>query len=399
MPLYRYTALNSVGGKVQGSVESPSAEGAVSQLYTQGLMVSRVELDQPTKQFFSTKGQLDLAFLEAFTTEVALLLRNGVRIDDGLLVLRKNASTYQQRKFLGDLLKSVREGNPLSHALQSYEDLVGPNYINLIRTGELSGRLGTVFQQLADDLKYRQELKAKIVQALTYPAVISLVCVICILFVFNYIVPQLEPLFSNMASLPSYTLTLIAMSEFMAAYQWYVFASLAAIGLGLYRWLRKRESRDRVLSTITSWPLVGSMLLHVNRVQANSTLAITLASGVSVDTAVGMAARSVTNRDVQLSLLSAQEKVRRGESFSNSVRDCQLYTDFAHSLIEVGEESGDLEPCFRELTVRARSDFELKIAQMTSLLEPVLILVMGGIVGGVVVTMLLSVVAVNDVAL
>jgi type II secretory pathway component PulF len=134
-------------------------------------------------------------------------------------------------------------------------------------------------------------------------------------------------------------------------------------------------------------------------VQANSTMSITLASGLPVDRAMGLASNSVRNKELRQSLVMAQERVRRGESVSNALKGNRMYPDFAHSLIEVGEESGDLQPCFEELADRARTNFELRIAQLTSVLEPVLILFMGAVVGGVVVTMLLSVVSVNDIAI
>jgi type II secretory pathway component PulF len=140
------------------------------------------------------------------------------------------------------------------------------------------------------------------------------------------------------------------------------------------------------------------MMLQVNQVQVNSTLAMTLSAGIPVDEALGMASMSVENPDVANSLKSAQEQVRRGATLTSSLANSTLYPDFALSLIEVGEESGDLIPCFEELTARARSQFELRVAQFTAVLEPLLILAMGAIVGGVVVTMLLSVVSVNDVA-
>jgi type II secretory pathway component PulF len=167
----------------------------------------------------------------------------------------------------------------------------------------------------------------------------------------------------------------------------------------MIRALKSRQRRDRVLSLLTSLPIVGGLILLVNQVQANSTLSITLASGLPVDRAFGLAAHSVRNRDLRQSLLGVQDLIRRGEPPSKALRGNPLYPDFAHSLIEVGEESGDLQPCFNELADRARSGFELRIAQFTSILEPVLILFMGAIVGGVVVTMLLSVVSVNDISL
>lgn len=400
MPHFQYHAVDMGGLRRQGEVSANSRDEAIARLSEDGLFVSKISETNanPSSSLFAAR-KIGLAELERFTSELSLLLRNGVRIDRGLTVLLRNATSPSEARFLQEILDDVRGGEPLSKSLEGYAELFSETYLNLVRAGEASGKLSDVFAQLSADLKYRRKLHNQIIQALTYPSVILFVCIVSILFVFNYIVPQMAPLFANASELPGYTRFLLSSSEWLRETQLFIALALPGLVFVLFRLFAARSARDELLARLMNWPVIGTMVLLVNQVQANSTLSITLASGLSVDRAFGLAAQSVQNRELRQSLIQAQERVRRGDSLSAVLKGNPLYPDFSHSLIEVGEESGDLEPCFEELAERARSGFELKINQMTSILEPILILFMGAVVGGVVVTMLLSVVSVNDIAL
>jgi type II secretory pathway component PulF len=144
-------------------------------------------------------------------------------------------------------------------------------------------------------------------------------------------------------------------------------------------------------------PVAKNVLLLVERIRFNTAISMMLDSGILIDRSIEMAVGSVQNKTIQQDLTAVKERVKKGETLSRALRSSTVYTDFAISLIEVGEESGDLAPVFSEVSARARGDFESWVDRMTSLLEPLLILTMGGIVGGVVVTMLLSIVSVNDI--
>jgi type II secretory pathway component PulF len=400
MPAFRFQAMDKSGGRVSDTVTAASKDAAIAELYDQGLFVSSINLDKPSglAGLSLDRGGVGRADVERLATELSILLRSGVRIDRGLSVLERNSKSSGLKQLLGSVITAVRGGDSLSNALSKHESIFGRLFINLVRAGEASGRLDIVFAQLSSDLKYQQQLRNNVIQALTYPAVIFSVCVICVMFVFNYVVPQMSPLFEGVDNIPTYTAALLAASDWLRANQWYAGAGLAAVIAVVVRSLMVPATRAQVLRQFSGFPLIGPMMLQVNQVQVNSTLAMTLSAGIPVDEALGMASMSVENPDVANSLKSAQEQVRRGATLTSSLANSTLYPDFALSLIEVGEESGDLIPCFEELTARARSQFELRVAQFTAVLEPLLILAMGAIVGGVVVTMLLSVVSVNDVA-
>ena len=279
------------------------------------------------------------------------------------------------------------------------EGIFSPLYLNLVKLGEASGTLPEIFSRLSADLKFQAELKGKVIQALIYPCVIFAVCILCIFFVFNYIVPQMSGLFEGMPEIPFYTELLLALSAWMIDYQWYLLFCIAALITALYTSSKNPSIAGRLDAFLARVPGASGMILLIERVRFNTPIAMMLGSGILIDRSLDMALGSIKNSQIRQTLIASRDQVKKGGQLSASLRNGPVFDDFSMSLVEVGEESGDLSSVFQEISIRARRDFETKVERMTSLLEPVLILVMGGIVGGVVVVMLLSIVSINDVGL
>ncbi|CAI8402584.1 MAG: Type II secretion system protein F [Porticoccaceae bacterium UBA1117] len=326
-----------------------------------------------------------------------MLLNSGVTIDKGLAVVRRNSSSAPYAKLVGGLYDSVRNGSSLSEAMADQGDTFNALYINLVKLGESSGNLPKIFTRLAEDIKFQGELKRKIIQALTYPAVIFAVCILCVVFIFNYIVPQMAGLFADMAEIPTYTAVLLGVSSWMISYQWFLLLGICGSVAALIAALRTPAGARQIDEALLYLPVVKNVLILVERIRFNTAISMMLDAGILIDRSIEMAIGSVQNKTIRQDLTAVKDRVKKGEILSKALRSSPVYTDFAISLIEVGEESGDLAPVFREVSTRARRDFESWVDRMTSLLEPILILTMGGIVGGVVVTMLLSIVSVNDI--
>ena len=188
-------------------------------------------------------------------------------------------------------------------------------------------------------------------------------------------------------------------SEWFRRYQlWlaggFVFTAFAAVSA-----LSQPESKQALIDALAKVPGLSSWFIRIERIRFNAAVAMMCAAGIAIDKAVLLACESVSAGHLRQGLLAAQQKVRKGESLSKALKSSPLFPDFSIALIEVGEESGDLVPVFEELASRARAEFESWVLRFTGLLEPVLIIFMGGIVGAVVVTMLLSIVSVNDIGI
>lgn len=398
---FNYQAYDNNGTKVEGEVTAKSIEAATKQIKLLGLMPVKInEIVESTNDIsLMTKKTVSIEDLEFITSELAILLKNGVKIDKGLSILLRNRPSGPSAKLIAALQLEIKRGNSLSEAMSEQPLVFDALYINLVKLGEESGSLSDVFLKLSEDLKFRNELKRKIIQSLTYPMVIFFVCILCILFIFNYIVPQMSGLFDGMPELPLYTEVLLSVSQWMRNYQWFLFAGLILSAVSLWAGLKKTAVKRAMDNFLLKVPMVKNAVLIVERIRFNSALAMMLDAGVSIDKALDLSADSVKNKVIRQGLIGAKEHVKKGARLTESLAKSPIFPDFFISLLEVGEESGNLSPVFNEIAVRSRKSFETWSDKMTSILEPLLILTMGGIVGSVVVTMLLSIVSVNDLGI
>lgn len=400
MAVFDYKAFDSSGVKIESSIDAPSLFDARVVLEKQGLLITKIAPQKKSLSLFSSSNKkASFADLEFLTSELSILLASGVKIDKGLGILAKGAKTGSVGKLIREIQGNLKKGKTVSEAFTTKQNEFDPLYLNLISIGEATGRLAETFRGLADDLKFKKELKAKVTQALSYPSVILFVCVVCILFVFNYIVPQMGSIFSESDELPIYTAILLGASDWMIKYQFWLLGVLIVTGSLAYRGRKNEKFRSMLGHRVLSLPVVSSLILQVERIRFNSAMALMLQAGLKVDSAIGHAAKNIKNPVIHKRLMSARDNVKKGQPVSKSLAQTPIYPDFYISLLEVGEESGRLADVFNEIASRSKFEFEQWINRMTSLLEPILILVMGGIVGSVVVTMLLSVVSVNDINL
>ena len=399
MSNFSYRAVDAQGSRTEGRIEAPNLDRAKQLLRQRHLMVISVTKGRVLEETFNPfeRRRINGTELEYLTSELALLLNSGVTIDRGLAVIKRNTSSGPQDALVGNLYDAVRRGENLSAAMSIEDGVFNPLYVNLVELGESSATLPQVFTRLAEDIRFQNQLKSKILQALTYPLVIFSVCILCIVFIFNYIVPQMSGLFQGLPEIPTYTAALLGMSEWMIAYQWYLLIVVLGLFVIILSFLRTSSGARRIDELLMATPGLKQVLILVERIRFNTAIAMMLASGILIDRCIEMAVGSVKNQMLRQELTVAKDRIRKGDTLSSALRTSPLYPDFSISLIEVGEESGQLEPVFNELSVRARREFEGWVDRFTALLEPLLILFMGVVVGGVVVTMLLSIVSINDI--
>lgn len=401
MERFQYQGFDNSGANVSGEIAASNAEEAGKLLRQQGVFVKTlkpVSLQRSGIKFFAAK--LNLKDLEFLTTELSVLLDAGLKIDKGLELLRQNNRKPAMAELLDKLCKSVRSGRQFSQALKETDPvLFDPLFINLVSIGEATGQLSEVFRNLAADLAFKRDLQQKVTQALMYPLVICLVCVVSILFIFNYVVPNLAVMFEGREDLPIYTSLLLAASAWMTKYQWYLLVVIVLASFVVRQSLQNPDVRQRFARWQLQIPLLKQGVHLVERIRFNSGLTMMLSAGVAIDTALELSAGNVRNPLLQRELLIALQKIKRGEKLSFALRQTALYPDFFASLLAVGEESGELGRIFKEIAERSQREFSSWVTRLTSLLEPLLIIVMGGIVGGVVVIMMLSITATTNAGL
>lgn len=403
MPLFRYEGFDQSGGRVSGALDADSNAAAMRELRARGILPSSLSEAGADKDWRSALGlesdKVSLADLEFLTAELSLLLDSGVRIDRAIGILQRAGKGGAMSRLLNALSADLKSGRQLSEATAAHPEIFDKLYVNLVALGEAGGRLPEVFRGLAEDLRFQRELRQKVLSAATYPLVVAGVCVLALLFIFNFVVPNLESLFADATELPWYTAALLGTSEFMRDWQWLVGVAVAAAGYLVWRFRKSASVVDFFDRLLLDTPGLRDALSMVERIRFSSGLGLMLDADLPVDRALTLATGNIRHGTLRREMNAAVEKVKRGEQLSKVLRQTRLFPDYYASLLEVGEEGGELAKVFTEIARRSRDSFSAWALRLTTLLEPLLILIMGLIVGGVVVIMMLSITSVTEVGL
>lgn len=399
MPLFKYQVYDGHGAKISSEFEANDALQAKQLLKEKGYTLVQLEEVKAKQSGGSLGRKLSLADLEFFTAQLSLLLQNGLRIDACLQLLRKTSSSDQLKLICSYLLEKVRAGQSFSKSLGEIPGF-DKVYVSLCSIGEVAGNLPEVLSGLAASLKFKKQLSNKISQAIAYPAMIFLVCILAVVFIFNFVIPRMSALFEGAPELPWYTVALLSTSDFVNQYQWVVFGVIAFVVTALrLSWTRNPEFARKTELFLIDIPFLRNSFALVERIRHAEAMALTLKNGVSLEHAMSLSGDTLKVNAYRTEAFSAREDIKKGSSLFEALSKCSFYDDTFLGLIEVGEQSGSLDIIFDEIARRSREAFDLQVARFTSLLEPILILFMAGIVGSVVIVMLMSIISVQDISL
>ena len=397
MKQFECTVYDQHGIRQVITVNNSGEKEATRQLLHSGYRVVSVsEINETKRLGFFSRTQLSLDQLEFFSAQMALLLGNGLKLDEALELLQKVAVQQNMKFVVGKMLNTVREGHPLSDALHEkwgFDKL----YVSLVQIGESSGNIAEVFNGIAADLKFKKTLASKVKQATSYPILVLVFCTLAILFVFNVVIPRMSVLFESQENLPWYTEAMLTSADFITTYQWLMLPLVLAIPVLLVQLKQRPELKSTIDLVAIKTPMVAQLVRMLERIRYSSAMFLTIKSGISVERAMQYSAKVIKNSILQQQADAAQLKVRQGNSLALSFKQTLLYEEIHTGLIEVGERSGDLESIFKEITEREQFNFDGLVTRFTALLEPALIMLMAAIVGGVVVVMLMSIIAVQDI--
>ncbi|MCG6510733.1 type II secretion system F family protein [Vibrio parahaemolyticus] len=326
------------------------------------------------------------------------MLKSGLKIDKALEVLAENAPNAKIQSILEEVGIGVKQGRELWRCMSEHPTAFPNLYVEMVKIGEASGRLTEVFAKLAENLKFQRELSKKITQAMVYPMFILLVCVVSLVAIFNFVVPSMSGLFESLQEIPVYTQLLLDVSGFVQSYQAHMLAALVVAVIAFIKASENPDFRKRVDGFLAAFPLTRNAVLLVERIRYSASMELMLTSGVDLAKSMSMSTASVKSDALQSQLSKAHDDVSQGRSLVESLSGIQLFDPISLSLIRVGEETGQTGLVFGEINSRSRNQFETWMLKLTAMLEPLMIVIMGGIVGSVVIIMLLSIVSVNDVS-
>lgn len=398
MSRYECTVYDSEGTRRVLSLEGQTKEAIIKELLDSGLSVATVKEIKPSwRAGFGGSEQLSVDQQEFLTAQLSLLLKNGLRIDESLSLLQRTVVDTQLKFVVGELAARVREGIPLSEALLAKWGF-SPLYRSLVKIGETSGAMDEVFLGISTDLKFKKATLSKIKQAVSYPLLVLTFCIAAILFIFNVVIPRMSVLFENQEQLPWYTHAMLATADAVVSYQWALIPLVLAFPLLTLQGYRNPRVKLFLDGALLRLPVVSTFIRLLERIRYSSAMELTVSRGISVERAMQYAAAVLNNTILQEQARSVRVKVEQGSTLAEAFRQTLLFDELHTGLIEVGERSGDLAPVFHEITDREQQTFDNLVLRVTTLLEPILILIMSVVTGGVVIVMLMSIIAVQDIS-
>jgi len=395
MGKYRYRALDSQGVAAAGEIEASDRRDAASRLRASGVFPTEVAGPVGAGALANGRGargpRLGRSQVAVLTRQLADLVSSGMPLHRCLEILREQAGG-RQRQLLETVSQEVQRGAPLSEVLRPLSRSFPTLYVEMIRAGESSGHLDAVLTRLAEYLENQEVRRAQIISAFTYPAVIVVVAVGAIVFMVTFLVPRLSVVFADLGqALPAPTRLLLAIAHAVP----HIGPRVAGAAVLLYVGARRAASTPtggRMLDgALLRFPLMGRLVASVTIARFARTLGTLLAGGVPMLGALEIAAAGSGNRVVGAQASSMQQRVREGESLSRAMSQCTAFPLALVHMAAVGEETGNLPTMLVRCADAADFQFDQAMRRLTSLVEPAIILVMGGIVAFIVLSVLLPV--------
>lgn len=386
MAVFAYRGRDSSGQSVSGTLEADTERAAVAALRGRGLMITSVQEREQvvtiSQQVTSISARIKREDFTLFTRQLATMVSAGLPLVTSLQVLTDQTTSRRLRDAIKTLQQGITAGGTMSAEMSKQPRVFSELYVNSVRAGEVSGALDTALNHMADYLEREMELVSKVKTAATYPAVVSVVAVIVAFMAIRVIVPSFVNMLAGFGTeLPLPTRLLLGISGFINVYFLHMLAGLAA-AVGLVVWSGRtaagRVVRDRIILRL---PIVGPLMLRVSLAQLSRTLAVVVKSGIPLLQGLQVVSASVGNRVIGMAITSAAASVREGEPLSEPLSRSQVIPPLVTAMIRVGEETGEMEEVLTKLAEFYELQVDSMVKRLSSLVEPVMIAVVGGVVG------------------
>ncbi len=402
MSAFEYLALDAEGRQRRGLTEADTARAARQQLREQGLMplqiaeASQAERRATRQGWLSGVSRISATDLALMTRQIATLVRSGLPVEEALVTASQQNESARLKKILLSVRAKVMEGHPLASGLAEFPHVFPEIFRATVAAGEHSGHLDAVLERLANYAENRQLVRQKVSLALVYPLILSGMALLIVTGLLVYVVPEIVTVFKNIGHrLPLLTRGLIALSDFVRSDGIFLFAGIVLTVLGIIRLFRKPAMKRRLHRFWLRLPLIGRITRGINTAQFTRTLSILIGSGVPVLEALHIAGDVVTNLPMQAAVREAAERVREGSSISRALNQSRLFPPMTVHLIASGESSGQLDLLLERAATNQEKELESITGTLLSILEPVMILIMGGIVLTIVLAILLPIFELN----
>ncbi|PKN38897.1 MAG: type II secretion system protein GspF [Deltaproteobacteria bacterium HGW-Deltaproteobacteria-2] len=405
MSVFEYVALDEKGRQRKGFIDAPGVTAARQKLREENVYPVEINQAENKKENalseilkFNIWQRVSAGDVSIFTRQLSTLLGAGMPLVPSLTILMKQTNNPLLKKSLAQIREQVNEGKSLTEGMSNFPQIFPPFYLNMVRAGEASGTINLVLERLADFSENQQALMSKIRSALAYPFIMFFIGSAVILLLMTFVVPQITGIFTDMhQALPLITIILIAVSNFLKSFWWLILIILA-VSIAAFRYTTNGTEKGKRLwdNVKLKAPVFGQINRKIAIARFSRTLATLLQSGVPLLQAMEIVRNVVNNIIIGEAIRKAGKDVEEGKELSSPLTQSGIFPPMVTEMIAVGEQSGTLEAMLNRIATTYETEAQADIMVMTSLLEPLMILVMGFIVGFIVVSILLPIFEMNQ---
>lgn len=401
MPEFSYDAIDMAGKKVSGSEEAQNRDALVSSLLARGLQPVHIKQSKAFDTLWSgRRRKFTFENLLYFTRELADLMEAGVTLERALAIVSDSAEQNDVKEILATLKEDIKGGKKLSDALAAHPAIFDSMYINMVRVGEIGGVLPAVLKRLDDFLERSRQIRKFIISSSIYPSILFTVGVVSVLILITFVVPKFGEIFSDLNQpMPFMTQLIVDASSVIIKWWWLAFFLTALFSGGFYSYIKSDSGKLWWHRVVLRIPFAGGMIRTIQISRFARTLGTLIESGVPILKGISLAGDVVTNSVLQDAVKELYRGVRQGKNLSRLMKQTGIFPSIMVHLVAVGEETGGMGT----MLLKIADDLDEKIQSDTkiylSMVEPVTIVIMGLLIGGIILSMLMAVFGINDVAM
>ena len=400
MPRFSYEAMNAAGRRFIDSSDAGTRDDLILSLQAKGLILVRWIDDVPSGISLLKRSGRSLSSKELLliTREMAHLMKSGLPMDRSLTIIIQTSEVKPLLSMAQYLKESLQGGKSLSDAMAAKTEDFSDLYINMVRVGEMGGILPQVMEKLAGFMERTEEIKKFIISSSIYPAILLMIGMVSVGVIMGVVVPRFAVIFKDLGQkIPASTQLLMQASEFLRAWWWGMLLGAGLISLGLWRYSATPSGKDRLDRIWIKLPMLGNLIMDIQVGRFTRTLGTLVQSGVPLLKGLSIVREVVSNVVVKLAAEQIYRQVKEGKRVSALMKDQGIFPPMAVQMVALGEETGKIGEMLISVSDDLDARVQTKIKSLLSLLEPVAILLMGLIIGGVVISMLMAIFGINDI--
>lgn len=405
MPLYRYEAVDPAGELLKDQMDAPDPQTVVDRLRDQGLLLVAIEeastglLARSLSGVLLNRQQVSQKEVGLLTQQLAKLLKAGLPLDRALSVLISTNDEGEMGKLLIRVQEKVRSGSTLADALEAQGRAFTRFYINMVRAGEAGGSVEVVLERLAEFMERSKALKDSVTSALVYPIILLCVAGLSVIILLTFVVPQFQQLFEDAGeALPLATRVVIFLGDGLRYYWWVGVGGVLLLVALVRSLLEKPEMRARWDALSLKLPLFGDLIIKVEMARFSRTLGTLLNNGVPMLTALAIVKETLSNRVLSAAVAAVADNMKAGKGLADPLLEAAVFPKLAIHMIRVGEETGQLQDMLLQVASTYDGEVQATVKRMLTLLEPLLILGLGVVIAGIIMSILMAILGLNNLA-